>query len=294
MKLNKVVAVIILFNPDLFNLKKSLFALLKQVDSIYLIDNTIDNRRNIDFFAEFKNFDFEYYSLGLNEGVSRAQNIGISHAIDNNFEHVLIMDQDSVPTDGMVFQLKEDLFFLKKQGYKIGVIGPTPINIQTQKAYSSRIKKNAPFSELANHIVQVDQLISSGSLIECETFKHVGFMDEALFIDGVDHEWCWRAKSKGYQCAMSQKAKLHHMLGEGDKKILGVRIAITSPFRVFYQYRNYLYLCKKNYVPFYWKFNNAIKYLIKMFYYPLFVSPRKLYLVNILKGVKEGLMYSNK
>ena len=28
-----------------------------------------------------------------------------------------------------------------------------------------------------------------------ENFKKVGLMDENLFIDGVDNEWCWRAKT---------------------------------------------------------------------------------------------------
>lgn len=289
MKLNNVAAIIILYNPDLLKLEMSLIALQEQVSSILLIDNTKDNRGVVEFLKDFKNSGVEYYPLGTNEGVSKAQNIGISHAIEKEKEYVLIMDQDSVAREGMVSQLMKDLIFLKNKGCKIGVIGPTPINIQTQKAYSARIKKDYPFFKEADHIVKVDQLISSGSLIECKTLKQIGLMDEYLFIDGVDHEWCWRAKKAGFFCAMSKIATLEHMLGEGDKKILGIRIAITSPFRVFYQYRNYLYLCKKEYVPVYWKVNNAIKYFIKLLYYPLFISPRVLYLKNIMKGVIEGI-----
>jgi rhamnosyltransferase len=202
------------------------------------------------------------------------------------------MDQDSIVSDGMVFQLAEDYIFLKSKGINIAVIGPTPINKITQKEYAPRLRKNYPFFNDYDHLIKVNELISSGSLIHLETFNDIGLMDENLFIDGVDHEWCWRANKKGYYCAMSKKAKLQHMLGEGDRKIFGIQIAITSPFRVYFQYRNFIQLCRRNYVPIYWKINNAIKFLIKIIYYPLFVRPRILYLKNIFKGIYAG--FSNK
>ncbi len=91
----------------------------------------------------------------------------------------------------------------------------------------------------------------------------------------------------GYICAISARAKLFHSLGDGDKKLLGFRIAISSSFRIYYQYRNFIYLSKKKYVPTYWKLNNAVKYFIKVFYLPIFVS--KSYFKQICKGVKDGI-----
>lgn len=291
MKINSVSAVIILYNPNFAVLKKSLLALNDQVDNIFLIDNTVDNKKNIDFIEGINIKGVTYFSLGKNEGVAKAQNTGINLSIREKSKYVLIMDQDSVPSKEMVTILMEDLFILKSKGFKIGVIGPTPINVQTQEPYSPRFRKQPLFLEKDCNILKVTELISSGSLIEIETLKIVGLMDEHLFIDGVDHEWCWRAKKFGFYCAMSNKARLEHMLGEGDKKIFGFRVAITSPFRIYYQYRNFIYLIRKRYVPLYWKFNNMIKYLIKLIYYPLFIKPRFLYLKNMIKGINDGLTF---
>jgi rhamnosyltransferase len=289
MKLKNVVAVIILYNPEENCLKNSILSLIEQVDKIVLVDNSTDNT-NINNFLETNNYkNILYLPQGSNLGVAKAQNIGIRYAISRGYEYCLIMDQDSVPDSKMVFQLMEDFILLIKRKINIGVIGPIPINKNTQKEYSPRLKKYSLFLNEINHILKVDELISSGSLIKTDCFVKIGLMDENLFIDGVDHEWCWRSKKHGYYCAMSKKAKLVHMLGEGDKKILGIRVAISSPFRIYYQYRNFFYLIKRSYVPLYWKLNNTFKYSIKFFYYPIFIFPRLKYLMNIIKGIFDGI-----
>lgn len=290
MKLNNVAAVIILYNPELTCLKESLFSLNKQVGSIVLVDNSENNIQNSIFLEKINLKNIHYLPQGSNLGVAKAQNIGITYSINMGYEYCLIMDQDSVSEEGMVMQLMEDLILLNQRKINIAVIGPTPINKNTQKAYSPRLMKHQfTFFNDIGHIIRVNQLISSGSLIDTNNFLKVGLMDENLFIDGVDHEWCWRAKKHGFYCAMSKKANLYHMLGEGDRKILGISVAISSPFRIFYQYRNFIYLFKKSYVPLYWKLNNMLKYSIKFFYYPIFVFPRQKYLINILKGIYSGM-----
>lgn len=289
MKLNNVVAVIILYNPNIDCLNESLNSLIKQVEGIILVDNSIDNSQIVSLIEKINSTKINYLPQGANLGVAKAQNIGISNAISQNYEYCLIMDQDSIVSDGMVFQLLEDYIFLKSRKINLAVIGPTPINKITQKEYAPRLRKNYPFFNDYDHLIKVNELISSGSLINLQVLNDIGLMDENLFIDGVDHEWCWRANKKGYSCAMSRKAKLQHMLGEGDRKILGISVAISSPFRIYYQYRNFIYLCKKSYVPTYWKLNNMFKYSIKFFYYPIFIFPRTKYLINIVKGIYAGI-----
>jgi rhamnosyltransferase len=118
----------------------------------------------------------------------------------------------------------------------------------------------------------------------------VGGFDESLFIDGVDHEWCWRAWHKSqWRSFVVEDAKINHQLGEGDKKVASRSIAIASPFRMYYQFRNYLWLCRRDYVPGYWKKKNGVKYLVKLFYFPICIAPRAMYLKHIIHGVIRGL-----
>jgi rhamnosyltransferase len=46
---------------------------------------------------------------------------------------------------------------------------------------------------------------------------------------------------------------------------------------------------KINYVPLYWKFSNGFKYVLKYFYFPLMVNPRKEYFRMINKVIVDGL-----
>lgn len=279
------IAIIVLYRPNLIALKSNIEQLLPQVDSILLIDNSGDGGDNKTVLNI--NEKVTYISMGGNTGVAFAQNFGIRKAMDKNATYILIMDQDSSPADEMVSKLKDGLLLLASKGYKISAIGPNAINLRTGVAYKPRLMKRVYFDELP--IIKVSEIISSGSLILSDTFKEIGLMDEKLFIDGVDHEWCWRASKLGYCCAIVEEVELIHMLGEGDRKLLGIPVAITSAFRVYYQYRNYFYLLRKGYVPLYWKINNGIKYLVKAFYYPLFVKPRRAYFTNICRGIVSGI-----
>lgn len=115
-------------------------------------------------------------------------------------------------------------------------------------------------------------------------------MDGSLFIDGVDHEWCCRCNKimKG-RFFIAENEHLSHQLGEGDRCFLWKKVAIPTPFRTYYQFRNYFILICRGYVPLYWKISNGIKYIIKAFYYPIFISPRKEYLKNIYGGIRDGI-----
>lgn len=132
--------------------------------------------------------------------------------------------------------------------------------------------------------------MSSISLIPCKAFSIVGGFDESLFIDGVDNEWCWRAWHKcGLRSFIVEDAEISHMLGEGDRNFFFKKVAIASSARVYYQFRNYLWLCRRDYVPKFWKKKNGIKYLVKLFYFPICVAPRAMYLRRIVHGVIDGL-----
>lgn len=278
----KTSAIVVLYNPNLDNLIYNLSILIKQIDELIIVDNSSIN--NNDFLISNLNYkNLIYYFNNNNIGIAKAQNIGVRLSKNNNF--LFLLDQDSCPSDNMINKLIIDFISLKSKGFNLAAIGPTAINIFVNKPYSPRFKKYKEFIG-NNNVYNVSELISSGMLIDKKRFLEIGYFNEILFIDGVDHEWCWRAINKGFCLGLSKSCKLSHSLGEGDKFIFGFRVAISSSFRIYYQYRNFIYLSNKNYVPFYWKLNNFVKYIIKYFYYPFFVS--KSYTKRIHKGIYDG------
>ena len=136
---------------------------------------------------------------------------------------------------------------------------------------------------------KMHSIISSYSLIPIKNFYTVGLMEEHLFIDFVDQEWCWRAHYfNNMTCILVPDITITHELGI-SKKFLGKRISISSPFRIYFQTRNLLWLRKRDYVPLYWKRTNIKKLIYKIIYYSLFSNKRIIYIKNIFKGIFDGL-----
>ncbi|MDE5874030.1 MAG: glycosyltransferase family 2 protein [Muribaculaceae bacterium] len=280
----EVAAIMVVFHPDKELLRKNLSAISPQVGKVFIIDNTPGGA-----LTEVENIyeGHSYIRLGENKGIATAQNRGINEAIKEGYETLYFLDQDSVSPSDIIQRLSQAKKELEKKDIKVGAIGPLPINRESGLPYIPTAKK----AEGIEGLTEVRELISSGSLISSSTLKEVGGMMEELFIDGVDHEWCWRAKAKGgYRFFVVNDARLSHQLGRGDRKMLWWKVAMPSPIRTYYLYRNIFILGKRNYVPLPYKIKNAVKLALKIFYYPIFISPRREYARNIFKGIKDGLL----
>ncbi|MDR7078836.1 rhamnosyltransferase [Neobacillus niacini] len=283
----KVCAVMVCFYPDIDELLNNIESIVGQVDKLFIVDNS-DQPVNHDFLIEKEQVDkIEWVSLNENLGIGAAHNVGIKLAIEQNFEGILLLDQDSNPPEHLVNTLVDGVQFLKKQGVKIACLGPDIFNKNTNENYKPLLNKGI---ELSEDFVEKDVLISSGKLLVADAVKDIGMMDESLFIDLVDFEWCWRAKKYGYRVFSSKRARMGHMVGQKNVKILKVyNLLIPSPIRHYYQFRNTLFLLKRDYVPTYWKFKALIERGIEFFLYPIFVSPRLGRIRYIVRGIRDGL-----
>lgn len=278
--------VIVTYNPNIDLLQNVIDSVLSQADKIFISDNSTQNFNGKCVLNDSK---IVYVKHGFNLGIAAAQNVGIEYFNSLKYTHVILLDQDSVMPNGLVKTLYSDLEYLLVKGIIVGGIGPKIINKDGLSEYKKSIVVHSDFKN--NFIVEVSELMSSATLIPLLNFENIGLFDENLFIDGVDHEWCWRASHKGkYRFFISSKTKLYHKLGEGDKFFVFKKISIPTPIRTFYQYRNYINLLSRNYVPLKWKVLNGIKYFVKYFYYPLFVSPRIDYFRFINKGIFQGVI----
>lgn len=281
--------IIVLYNPDMALLGKALDSVCQQVDLVYLADNSSTSIENQVWMTRM---EIIYEKMEGNVGIAAAQNAGIAYLQRSNCSHIIFMDQDSIMEQGMVDHLLEGLILLQEQGIGVGAIGPRVVNRKTQQSYVGSVMRGKPINEV---LTEVTEVISSGSLIPIDHFNSVGLFDERLFIDAVDHEWCWRASYlQKLRFFIAEKARLSHCLGEGDHWFL-VTVHKPTPFRCYYQYRNYFFLLRKKYVPLYWKLSNGVKFFVKFFYFPLVFSSKLSYISHMVRGVYDGLFkYKNK
>lgn len=197
--------------------------------------------------------------LGRNAGIAHALNVGIESAFAAGATHVFTIDQDSEVTVNLLASLLTRYKMLEQQGQHLLALGPHPVNKVTGASYLRRRDRlrvwlSAPKSP---PLLQVSEIITSGLLANRETFIVAGGYDTSLFIDFVDHDWCWRLRRMGGHCAVDLTVPLPHMVGQGDVPFtFGMKRGAAG--RIFFLFRNGVFLTLRGRMPLF----DAIKFLM--------------------------------
>lgn len=281
-------AVIILFKPSLEGAKQVIGSLAHQVRILYVIDNS--PQPTVFDWSGFNN-NIEYISLGENKGIAEAQNIGIKRALSNHADLILLSDQDSVfPKDYISSMLSQI-----DDWFDVAAVVPQFCDEnQSGKAQGFLVpgfwgaKRYNGNGEVT---LELAQAIASGKLINAKMLNQVGLMDSRLFIDWVDLEWCWRARSKGFKVLGLPSVKITHCLGDESKQLPGRTVTLRSPLRHYYITRNAFYLALRSEnlsaPQRVFLFVRSLRYLVA---FPLLSKPRKAHFVMVLKGFWHGLL----
>ncbi len=272
-----IYSVIVLYNPESNNLA-NIEALLAQSDTLIVIDNS--TKELPEKISGLLNTDsrIAYFSNNGNIGLSMALNKGIRKALEyEDCDYIALFDQDSLIQENFFPPL---ISILESRPDVISA-SPDVVDMRTLEEKKSSV----PATEY-----EVPVIITSGSFYRRDAFEKVGLMDETLFIDYIDYEWCFRAKSKGYQLVRVPSSVLLHNMGEKVVKFLFMEKPYhTNGVRHFYIFRNQIYMLKRNYIPLGWKATQILKFAYRVPSYIL-LSPHPLQTAkNIIKGIKAGL-----
>lgn len=224
---------VILYHPkeeDLDNLKSYLF----KIDRLYVYDNSA--KKTVSKFI-LENEKINYFWDGENYGLSIRLNQACQQAILDGFDYLLTMDQDSS-------------FLEKNLDCYIDAI----VNFKEKEktaVYGLEYDINDSTHETPDFI-EVDHLITSASILNLKLFNEIGKFDENLFIDGVDIDYCYAALSRGYKNIKFGKIEFNHSLGIRTERssifnlyIFKKNVSLHSSIRVYYMYRNMLYIKNK-------------------------------------------------
>jgi rhamnosyltransferase len=250
---NRIAGAVVLYNPE-YNCINNINSYLSQVSLLCVIDNS--EKQNIELVNELiSNPKVKYVENKSNFGVAQALNQAARTAINNNYDFLLTMDQDSIADDQLV---ENYVSFLSNNRFNVGILAPAPVYIKGIE------KKDSVNSK------EVNVAITSGSLLNLIAFEKVGEFNKGLFIDYVDFEYCLRLKESGFKILQLNDAIIFHSLGNIERRrFLFKQVFIThhSPERIYYRTRNRLYVA--------WKYINV---------FPLFVGKDFLLFFNeILK-----------
>ena len=229
----KIAAGIVTYNPEIKCLQDNINAILNQVNVIYVIDNNSKNLNDIQKIIE-KEEKCKLIKLSQNEGIAKALNIACQNACDEGAEWILTLDQDSICPDNIIEE------YIKY------------INLKKCAMLSAIIydrHKDAVNSEECSEYSEINECITSGSMLNLRVWNKVNGFDEILFIDGVDFDICHRIIECGYKIYRVNAVILNHEIGKSEiKKIFIWKLIVMhhSAFRKYYIARNNVYLARKN------------------------------------------------
>jgi rhamnosyltransferase len=280
-----VCAVIVVYNPDMAVLNRLIGIARPSVESVVIVNNGAPFPVEVDVIQNTKNV-----------GLSAALNQGIEWARTRGFSAVILFDQDSHPDPDMITKLRKGLASLEVRGLKVATVGPCMVD--------SRAGVIFPFTRwgfprnkkvyLQGQPTMIDFLITSGSLIPLSALREIGPMDESLFIDNIDTEWCARAISKGYRIYGIPGAFMQHEIGDNVVvfRLLGWQrpMFVHNPTRLYYIMRNRILLYSMPHVSGTWKLRDILAIPIRLGMFSIVVPRRWANVTHMLSGLLDGLM----
>jgi rhamnosyltransferase len=257
-----VVAIIPVYKPDPDRLSRVLAAAAPQVGRMVVVDNGGHLPAEVGPTSAAP----EIIRMPHNVGVAAALNAGVQHVGASGAAALLFLDQDSVPAPDMVARLVEAWGQLASQGEKVAACGPSHREPGSSVRHGFVQGRGFGFRQMlppeGKPIVACEFLITSGQLVPRPAIEEVGLMDEPLFIDHVDTEWCFRARSKGYRCFGVRDAVMEHELGTRRKRTwLGRwrQVPVHAPFRYYFIARNSMALRRRAYMPDVWRRHDLVR-----------------------------------
>lgn len=227
--------VVIWFDPEKMGKNVAVENIKTYSDSfahVIIVDNSEND--NATLCSEIPNA--VYIPNYENKGVAAALNIGCQKALEMDCKWVLTMDQDSRWND------TENLHRYLMLATQLSSAENRNVSFTPCMKRGDKIPKTT-----GTEFEKVRIAWTSGNLIALQAWKNIGGFNEMLFVDEVDHEFCYRLQAAQYNILKINNVFMNHKIGK------------HKGLRMYYIVRNALYM--KKHWPAFWVDYNRKKYL---------------------------------
>ena len=234
----KIVACVVLYNPSL-EVIANIQSYYPFVNYLIAVDNSEQKNETIEQALQSRFNNLAYKFLNANLGIAAALNIACSIAIENKFDWILTMDQDSSFVGNDLSKMITDIDTIEAQYKKVGII--TPYHVLAED-YIEDLKQDFTVRKIA---------MTSGNLLNLKTYLVAGAFEEKLFMDFVDYEYCLRLRKYNYTIIQDNKVRLKHSLGNFRiRYFFGQKLGISNHNyqRRYYMTRNSLMVGTRHYM----------------------------------------------
>jgi GT2 family glycosyltransferase len=185
---------------------------------------------------------------GKNMGFVGGNNLGMTYALEEDFDYVLVLNNDTEVNSDFLELLLEN----SESDPQIGAVGPK-INyfsktgviwsaggdIDARHGTTSMKGIGQPDNgQFGLNPYSVDFLTGCAILIKKTTLQKIGLLDPRFFMYYEDVEWCVRMKKAGYKIQVVPQAKIWHKISP--------EVRADSPLVYYYMSRNRLLFLKES------------------------------------------------
>lgn len=193
-------AVVVSYFPD-EGFAERVDELGRQFAAVFWVDNTPEGNEAKRPRAAA---NLQRMASGENAGLASALNEGCRAATASGFQWVVTFDQDSRIAANFVARHLDAWRRSERPAFILGC------------NYADSLDKQAPRFPSGAYVRECRTVITSGSLMYLPQWNELGGFRDDLFIDGVDHELCLRARAKGLRVARHGESLMQHQIGEAS------------------------------------------------------------------------------
>ncbi|MBT5011406.1 MAG: glycosyltransferase family 2 protein [Flavobacteriaceae bacterium] len=300
MKINKLSIAVILVNWKKYNLTSKCIDSLNKSNyknfKIILVDNEYSEKSLIDLRNKHK--ELIVFKEKNNLGFAGGNNIGIRYALENDYDYIMLLNNDTEVKENFILPLVERI----EKDHSLGAVQPLILNFSNKSIIWNAGGKLNKFLGLTSTRLNNNKLNSSivfddytdwisgcCILIKSEILTKVGLLDEKFFNYYEDVDWSLRMKNLGYDLGFVKESIIYHH-GSSSSKNKKTKEGVISSKIHYFNIRNHILLLKKhkNLFNFFGiVFFQIIKTTSYIFYFLIKFRFNKLTMV--LKGLKHGL-----
>ena len=300
MKINKLSIAVILVNWKKYNLTSKCIDSLNKSNyknfKIILVDNEYSEKSLIDLRNKHK--ELIVFKEKNNLGFAGGNNIGIRYALENDYDYIMLLNNDTEVKENFILPLVERI----EKDHSLGAVQPLILNFSNKSIIWNAGGKLNKFLGLTSTRLNNNKLNSSivfddytdwisgcCILIKSEILTKVGLLDEKFFNYYEDVDWSLRMKNLGYDLGFVKESIIYHH-GSSSSKNKKTKEGVISSKIHYFNIRNHILLLKKhkNLFNFFGiVFFQIIKITSYIFYFLIRFRFNKLTMV--LKGLKHGL-----
>ena len=300
MKEPKIAIIIINWNTYqlTFNCLKSLKACTYNNKTIFLVDNGSEDGSGDKIALEFP--DINFIKNEINEGFTGANNKALKVILKQNFDYVLLLNNDTVVKPNFLSLLEATMESDKNLAATQPLILDYPNTNTIWNAGGSFNSFFCLFNTRCKGMIYNPKLKIGTStqwisgccvMVKIAVIKKVGLLDDRFFAYFEDADWSIRMTNLGYKLGVVPESIIYHHSSGSTKKNNSSSEGSLSPYAHYLNVRNHIYLIKKH--TFFNSIGSWIYQILKIISYSIYFILRGRFgkFKMVCRGFLDGIKF---